>query len=449
MQFPKKSIGIFGLGITGISVYKHLLDLDYFVICYDDKKNNRDNFASQFGDSAIVSIDDIRWEDLDAIVVSPGVFHSHYIFELARARGILITSDIELFTLENSNSDFVLVTGTNGKSTSTALTGHILERSNAGYHIGGNIGKAVMSLPYGAKGYVLEVSSFQLELLNEIDAKIAVITNITPDHLDRYSNLDDYIRTKEKIFTSDSLKIVGVNSDISRLTYDKFKHIHGTKIIPVSNKEFIQNGIFCNDKYLLDDYFDQKKYLLSDLPKLRGIHNKENIAISYAISRALGIGGDSIINSLESFSGLAYRMEYLCTYKNIDFYNDSKATNISSALSSLSAFNNIIWFAGGRFKESSFEGLDGIIQNIQKVYLFGESKYMFAKYLDSKINYEICSDLEEAFFKAIEYAKLIIDDKLTFLLAPACSSYDQFKNFEERGAHFENIVKQYIISNPN
>jgi UDP-N-acetylmuramoylalanine--D-glutamate ligase len=180
------------------------------------------------------------------------------------------------------------------------------------------------------------------------------------------------------------------------------------------------------------------------LPHLQGFHNKENIAIAYAICKSLSVPTSVIIKALESFKGLEHRMQYIGSYKNINFYNDSKATNISSALASLSAFNNIIWFAGGKFKEESFDELKPVLKNIKKAYFFGESKNLFAEFLDlassQKPEYELCKNLEEAFSRAVKYSTKI-SEKLNFLLAPACASYDQFKNFEERGALFIKLVQ--------
>ncbi|MFK7968509.1 MAG: UDP-N-acetylmuramoyl-L-alanine--D-glutamate ligase [Rickettsiaceae bacterium] len=439
-----KIIGIFGLGITGISVYKNLVNVAKSIICYDDSKINKEAFSVEFGNQSLFSIEDKRWAGLDAIVISPGIPHSHRIFKIASANGITITSDIELFIEENHDSEFIFITGTNGKSTVTALTGHILRQAGLDYYIGGNIGTPVMSLPSDRKGYIFELSSFQIELLNKIDPKISVITNITPDHLDRHGTIQAYTEIKEKILTSDALKIIGVNSDILQNIYNKFKKHCNSKIVAISTREKVKDSIFYDDEYLEDSFFNQKKYFLPDLNHLQGLHNKENIAIAYAICRALSVPSSLIIKALETFEGPSHRMQYVGHYKNINFYNDSKATNISSALSSLSSFNNIIWFAGGKFKENSLEEFELILHNIEKAYFFGESKNLFAKYLESnlthKIKYEVCDDLEEAFSKAIEYSTKIRNKKLNFLLAPACASYDQFKNFEERGKLFMKLA---------
>lgn len=445
-----KRIGIFGLSITGISVYKNLVNVAKDIVCYDDSKINKESFSIEFGDQNLFSIEDKKWTELDAIVISPGIPHSHRIFEIASSNGIAITSDVELFVEENPASEFIFITGTNGKSTVTALTGHILNIAGLDYHIGGNIGTPVMSLPNNRKGYILELSSFQIELLNKIDPKISVITNITPDHLDRHGTIEVYAAIKEKILTSDSFKIIGINSAISQNSYNKIRKHCSSKIVAISTREKIKDSIFCDDKYLEYNFFNQKSYILPELKQLQGRHNKENIAIVYAICRALLVPSLLIIEALKTFEGLRHRMQYVGNYENINFYNDSKATNISSALSSLSVFNNIIWFAGGKFKENNLADLDLILENIEKAYFFGESKILFAKYLDSnlnyKIEYEVCKDLEEAFSKAMQYSLAIKNKEFNFLLAPACASYDQFRNFEERGELFIKLASSVHIN---
>ena len=440
-----KKIGIFGLGLTGTSVYRSLMTVVTELICYDDSKVNIEKFIKEFSSSHVLSINNEKWKTLNKIVISPGIPRSHQIFQIASENKIPVTSDIELFIEENPNSEFIFITGTNGKSTVTALTGHILHKAGLDYHVGGNIGKAVMSLPYHRKGYVFEVSSFQIELLTKIDAKISVITNITPDHLDRYKNVEEYAQVKQKILTPNSLKIIGINSHISQNIYYNLKKAYSLKLIPISNSKQIEGGIFCDNNYLYDNTENNKISIpLPSLPHLQGFHNKENIAIAYAICKSLLVRSSVIIKALESFKGLEHRMQYIGSYKNINFYNDSKATNISSALASLSAFNNIIWFAGGKFKEESFDELKPVLKNIKKAYFFGESKNLFAEFLDlassQKPEYELCKNLEEAFSRAVKYSTKI-SEKLNFLLAPACASYDQFKNFEERGTLFVKLVQ--------
>lgn len=445
LSLKNKKVGIYGLGITGISVYKKLASIVQNLICYDDSEANIENFIKNFGSKHIVSIDSKKWEELHKVIVSPGILHSHQVFAIALKYKIPVSSDIELFIEENKNSEFIFITGTNGKSTVTALTGYILSNAGLDYHVGGNIGTAVMSLPYKRKGYILELSSFQIELLKKIAPKISVITNITSDHLDRYKNIHEYSKVKQKILKSDCLKIIGINSLISRDIYNVQKKYYSS-IVPVSNNTKVKKGIYYYGNNLYDNTKPEKVNIpIPSLLALQGNHNRENIAISYAICSSLSVPIPVIIKSLKSFNGLEHRMQYIGNYKNISFYNDSKATNISSVMASLSSLDNIIWFAGGKFKGNTLNELDSVVKNIKKAYFFGENRDLFANFLEHRKcypmpEYEICDNLEEAFYRALGYS-IKIPQPLNFLLAPACSSYDQFKNFEERGQLFIKLTQ--------
>lgn len=445
-QLKGKDIGIFGLGKTGHSVYDHLKNLANSIVCYDDNEIHRKGFA----EDCIIPLNDQKWQELDLIVVSPGIPHSHQIFALAKAYNIKITSDIELFIQGNPDSEYIFITGTNGKSTVTAIVGHILQSSGVDCEYGGNIGKPALSLPRNKNFYVLELSSFQIELLSSAaisHAKISVITNITPDHLDRHGTIEKYSQIKTRVLTDNSIKIIGTNSTISKALYRSLvaKGITQKPIIEI-NQQNTANIAF-QDNVIIDNFFDCQSHALPELTNLSGKHNQENLAIAYAAARALGIPAKEIIASLTSFKGLPYRTEYLGTWKYIKFYNDSKATNIASAIASLSSFSNIIWFAGGKFKEESLEELKPFLGRIAKAYFFGESKQLFADFFQEmqsiypELAYEVHENLPKAFTAAADFSSTLTKP-LTFLLAPACASYDQFKNFEERGKCFTDLVKK-------
>lgn len=428
-----KKIGIFGMGISGTSCLSFLKPMAKEIICWDDSENNR----SKIEDKYLLPLSNGTWQELDIIIISPGIPHSHEVFLLANKHNILISSDIEIFMQINYDSEIIAITGTNGKSTVTALISHVLKENKLDYHMGGNIGLPVLSLPQHAKGYVLELSSFQLDLLKKINPTIAILLNITPDHLDRYSTYEEYIKSKEKILMGDGIKIIGTNSNESKTLYNNIKIKGEPRLIPLQMKSE-QLGIFCDKITITDNFFDYQKYHLPDIRSLQGAHNFENMAAAFAACRALGVNANSIIKSFESFKGLDHRMQFVGLYKNISFYNDSKATNTSSAVSSLSAFDNIFWLAGGIFKEKNLLAIKQCLKNIKKAYLFGKSKLLFAEYLEGKIDYVICENMEEAFNIAVNDAeKQVVEANI--LLAPACSSLDQFKNFEDRGFNFINL----------
>lgn len=469
-----KRIGIFGLGMTGQSLYKTLKPVAARVICYDDSEENRQLSKKLFGLTSIVESTDKEWQLVDKIIISPGIPQSHSIYKLAAQYNIEITSDIELFIEDNLEAKFIMITGTNGKSTTTALIGHILTVNKLNYHIGGNIGLPVLSLPSSAEGYILEISSFQLDLLKNLNPEIAVLLNITPDHLDRHGSLEEYINVKEKILNYAKLKVIGIDSEVTNNIYIKRKIID-KNLVAVSGTILLENGISCFNEQLRDNFFDKKIYKCSTTPNLLGRHNFANIAASFAVCRALGVQGEDIIAAILSYKALKHRMQYICeiivnlgvlnesygrvrgngqaasnnftkfpssVYKSVSFYNDSKATNTSSTAMALSSLNNIFWLAGGIFKEEIFSLLDNSLKEVKTAYLFGRDKKLFAEYLNSKVEYKIFNTMEGAFLEAV-HDSLKRNSNSNILLSPACASYDQFKNFEHRGDVFTALAVKF------
>ncbi|MBN8511752.1 MAG: UDP-N-acetylmuramoyl-L-alanine--D-glutamate ligase [Rickettsiales bacterium] len=429
-------VGIFGLGITGQSIYKELKTKLNRIYCWDDSEINRNNFSKQFDSSCLVPSDNSSWNDLDIIYISPGVPHSHKIFGIAKRNNIKISSDIELFLELNKNSKIVSVTGTNGKSTTTALIAHILAHAGLNFECGGNIGLPVLELPRNAKGYVLELSSFQLDLLDQFNPDISVLINITPDHLDRYDSFDDYCSSKARAFEGDGIKVIGLDSEKSKLLFDTLKQAGDKKLIPFSTRTNIKNGITCNENTIHDNYFNNGKYQTGFLQNLQGKHNNENIAAAFAVCRSLGLNAKEIIDHITTFPGLKHRMQYVGTKGHFSFYNDSKATNAAAAAASLSSLGNILWLVGGIFKEENLSPIEPYLSNITKAFLFGRDKLILAKLLDIyKVKYTICDNMDQAFEYAIS-EKAESKREYNILLAPACASYDQFKNFEDRGDKF-------------
>ena len=291
-------------------------------------------------------------------------------------------------------------------------------------------------------GYVLELSSFQLDLLKSFKAKIAVLLNITPDHLDRHQTMDLYIAAKKKIFErmdKDSFGIINVDNDISRKVFLELKNESRINLIPISTCKILDKGISILNSKIYDNISEK---LIIDLPPnkyLQGIHNLENIAASYAACRTIDINPEQIITSINTFQGLPHRMHYIGIIKGINFYNDSKATNVQAASMSIGALDNIYWLAGGVAKEGGIEQLESLFNKIKKAYLFGQDKELFAKTLKNKVDFEICQNLEQAFNFAFIDAIKSTDKLKNILLAPACASYDQFKNFEQRGELFTKL----------
>ncbi|WPY01238.1 UDP-N-acetylmuramoylalanine--D-glutamate ligase [Candidatus Trichorickettsia mobilis] len=454
-----KKIGIFGLNRTGIAAYSALTSFATQIICYDDNYNNCQKFQTIYPEAKIVDLTNPKWTQLDKILLSPGIPLSHPLIKIAEANKITITSDIDLLFEEYHKADFIAVTGTNGKSTTTALIAHILQFAGIDYPAGGNLGNAALSLPSNKTGYVLELSSFQLELINNFRAKIAILLNITPDHLDRHLTMDNYINAKQKILlpsATDSLcyRIIGVDNIITKNIYAQFKQRPQSlvKIIPVSAMEQLPDGITVLENTIYDNIGDESVVIeLPYVKSLQGAHNRENIAASYAACCLVKVKPEQIVQALSSFSGLPHRMQYVGSISNIEVYNDSKATNAEAAIKSISTLDNIYWLAGGIAKSGGIEAIKPWFNRINKAYLFGQDKELFAQTLaGTAVNVHICKDLEEAvdsaFRDALEACSTLDNKKrMNILLAPAASSYDQFLNFEQRGEMF---VK-FCIQRPN
>ncbi len=438
-NLKNKKIGIFGLGVTGESIYLEISTQTNDIICWDDSEQNRLNFKAQ---NALFDLSDKKWLSLDIIFISPGIPSNHAVFLLAKEHNLLISSDIELFLHANPNSKIIVITGTNGKSTTTALVGHILNNSGYDFPIGGNIGLPVLSLPQNKMGYVLELSSFQLDLIQFFNPTISVLLNITPDHLDRHGTFEEYCKAKMRALRGDGLKIINIDNKTSKEIYEVLTRNGEKKIIAISTHKQ-KNTISCSKNSIDDNFYDNLSTNLPNLPNLPGLHNQENIATSYAVCRSLGLKPQEIADQLSSFGGLKHRMQNVGSSGNITYYNDSKATNASSAAASLSAAQNIFWLAGGVFKEENLKPLEKSLKNVKKAYLFGKSKLLFLEYLKDKIDFEMFDTMQEAFAKANIDAKQATK-KASIILAPACSSFDQFKNFEDRGNQFIDLCNEKL-----
>ncbi|WP_347938730.1 UDP-N-acetylmuramoyl-L-alanine--D-glutamate ligase [Rickettsia oklahomensis] len=444
----KQKIGIFGLGKTGMSVYEEVQN-KYDVIVYDDLKANRDIFAELFGKNLIVALSDSRWQDLDKIVLSPGVPLTHAIVRIAHHCNISITSDIDLLFEKSRNLNFIAVTGTNGKSTTTALISHILNSNGLDYPIAGNIGVPALKAKNSKYGYVLELSSFQLDLIKTFTAKIAVLLNITPDHLDRHKDMDYYIKAKSKIFDrmdKNSYAVINIDNYYCRKIFMTLQQEQCIKLIPFSVTKMLEKGILVVNDIINDNFCSNSSFKLPFNKNLQGMHNCENIAASYAVAKIMGLESTKIIKTISSFQSLPHRMQYIGNINNISFYNDSKATNAISALQSIKALDNIYWLAGGIPKEGGIEEIRPYFNRIKKAYFYGHAKEIFADAVKNMVDFVICNDLKQVFDLAYKDAVSNTAEVKNILLAPSCSSYDQFKNFEERGELF---IKLFLEKTKN
>ena len=457
-----KTVAVFGLGKTGMAVARELKLRGVHVIGWDDKEALR-NEATKLK----VSVQDLRYVDfstVDILVISPGIPHTypapHPVAQLAKDAGVPIVSDIELFVSTYRDAKYIGVTGTNGKSTTTALIYHILKESGVPCAIGGNYGIPVFDLPVlGADGYyVFEMSSYQIELSPSIDFDISAILNITPDHLSRHNGMDGYVAVKKRIFHrknktgADTVNVVAIDDKYTKTMFDELvEEQPKAKNIPVSFSKKIDNGYYVTSKGLLIDNTKGEKNQLMDLSQLsnlKGKHNWQNIAVAFAVAKKAGIPTAKILKAIESFKTLEHRIENVGTFAGIQFIDDSKATNAESVKYAIDSMDDIYWIIGGRQKEGGISILEPQLGDgkIKRVFCIGECEKDFYNVTKKVLPSYRCHKLDKAVLKAF---KLAVKDlrkkkveKPVILLSPATASFDQYKSFEERGDHFKKLYAE-------
>ncbi len=441
--FNNKKVAVFGLGRTGLTVIEALQKGGADVWAFDD--NAAACEKARANGLPIVDLHEADFSQLDSYVLSPGVPLTHpkphWSVEKAKAAGVEIIGDTEVFVRQvaGTGAKIVGITGTNGKSTTTALIGHVLKSGGLDAEIGGNIGTAVflLSPPTKNKIYVLEFSSYQLDLTPSLKPDVAVLMNLSPDHLDRHGSMENYAGVKAKIFALQSgrdVGVVGVDDDWCRAIAGQ---LSGHEIVEISVERYIENGVSALDGFLKsgDERID-----LNGMHGLRGNHNWQNACAAFAVGRALGLSVDAIEIGMKSFAGLVHRMEMVGQIGNVLFVNDSKGTNADAAGHALATFENIYWIAGGRSKQDGIEPLRQYFPKISQAYLIGESARSFANTLDGVVKYEVCNTLEIAVAHAARDAASKVGEQGVVLLSPACASFDQFLNFEVRGDIFRGLV---------
>lgn len=416
MIYKNKKFGVFGLGLSGIATMKYLTRKGAQFIAYDDNQKSIMEICQKYPEftDKIYDLDHNLWKEIDYLILSPGIpltFPApHKIVEIANKVNAKIICDIELLYLDNPGLYYIGITGTNGKSTTTALITHILNYNGIDAVAGGNIGIPILDINTSNKDRVLvvEASSYQLDLMDETKFNIALFLNITPDHLDRHGNMENYKKSKYRIFNHQTSKDYAIiNSNLDK----------------IPNSTSFSAG-------------DLIKYNIPHNNSLLGEHNQENLAASIACCLKYGLSIEQIITAIPSFVGLKHRMQYLGVHNGVTFINDSKATNADSTSKALSSFDNIIWIVGGVAKEGGIESLKEYFPKIKQALLIGRSSEEFSKTLEGKVKWKKCEDLENAFKEACKMAR----EGDVVLLSPACASFDQWKNFEERGEAFIEMV---------
>lgn len=412
-----KTVALFGLGGSGLVTAQALLAGGASVLAYDDNPASVERASGE--GVPVGDLHDCDWAQVDALVLAPGVPLTHpkphWTAELANTHGVPIIGDVELFCRERAlrapDAPLVAITGTNGKSTTTALVAHILRQAGRPVAMGGNIGIPILQLdpPHVDMIHVVECSSYQIDLAPSLRPTVGILLNISPDHLDRHGTLENYAAIKGRLVERAGKAVVGIDDPLSAA---------------------IAGSI--GDAITISVERDRSEAQLSNAPALRGDHNVQNALAARAACLALGLTDDEIERGFDSFPGLAHRMQIVGERNGVRFVNDSKATNADAAAKSLSSFEPIRWIAGGLPKEGGIASLRPLFKRISKAYLIGEAAPGFAATLGDEVAYEISGTLDAAVARA--YSEARPGD--TVLLAPAAASFDQFANFERRGDAF-------------
>jgi UDP-N-acetylmuramoylalanine--D-glutamate ligase len=451
--FAGKKVAVFGLARTGLSAIASLTAGGAEVIAWDDNSAARDQ-GGQAG-AEILPWREWGWTGIAALVLSPGVPLTHprpheVVLHASRA-GVQVIGDVELFAREirpdpgkKGRAPVIAITGTNGKSTTTALVGHILASNGFDAQVGGNIGKAVLDLnpPTARTIYVIEMSSFQIDLAPGLAPDVGILSNLSPDHIDRHGSMENYAAIKARLMRAvpkDGQTAIGVDDECSTAI---FSSLAGSNAIPVSVGKVLGRGIFVVDGFLYDAQNGAavKVMALDEAPNLPGAHNWQNAALAYAATRPFVKEPRAIAAAIASFPGLAHRMESVGAIGKTRFVNDSKATNADAAAKALSVYPDIFWIAGGKPKEGGIESLAPFFGRVRRAYLIGEAAHEFARTLDGKAPYVMAGTLERAVELAAADAEASVAPAPVVLLSPASASYDQFKDFEQRGDVFRAAV---------
>ena len=451
-SFAGKKVAVFGLGGSGLASCRALQAGGADVIAGDDGGDKLAE-AAQAG-IATADLRKMSWNDIAALVLTPGapLTHPapHWSVLLAREAGVEVIGDIELFCRERRrhapDAPFVAITGTNGKSTTTALIAHLMRVAGYDTQMGGNIGTAILSLEPPRKGrvHVVEMSSYQIDLSPSLDPTVGILLNLSEDHIDRHGTMAHYAEVKERLVAgvqAQGSAIVGVDDGFSRSIADRLDQ-SGKPVVRVSVKRPLPDGIYVEHETILRAAGGARSEIarIGGIGSLRGLHNAQNAACAAACALALGVSRETLQNGLRSFPGLAHRMEQVGKLGYVLFVNDSKGTNADAAAHALSSFADIFWIAGGKPKVGGITSLAEFFPRIRKAYLIGEAAQEFSKTLGERVPHEISQTLDVAVAHAAKDAEASGLHDPVVLLSPACASFDQYRNFEIRGAAFRDLV---------
>jgi UDP-N-acetylmuramoylalanine--D-glutamate ligase len=454
--FEGKSVAIFGLGRSGLSAARALKAGGAEPLLWDDNPRNMLSAAKEGFTVENLKVTD--WGHISALMLSPGVPlthpEPHWSVVAAQAAGVPVIGDIELFarTLnaipESKRPKTVAITGTNGKSTTTALIGHILKSAGKDVHVGGNIGIGILDLPdiHAGAYYVIETSSYQLDLTSSFRPDVAVLLNFSPDHLDRHGGMDGYIKAKKRIFmnqTKAQTAVIGTDDDWSKTLVSEMTAANAVSLVPISARRTLGRGVYALNGMLYDATSERTRAVidLKGVRTLTGRHNWQNACAAYSGCKALGLTTEQIVKGMQSFPGLDHRMQEIGRIGKVRFVNDSKATNADAARQAMSSYDSFYWIAGGRAKAGGIESLSDLFARVKGVFLIGEAAELFEKTIGGAAPCIQSRLLFTAVAQAYAAAEKSGKEEVV-LLSPACASQDQFTDFEARGDAFKEAVSE-------
>lgn len=446
-----KSVAVVGLGKSGLSTIEACVKAGIDVIAWDDNPQARIK-ADALG-ATVREMTHAVMADCAFLVLAPGIPLTHPAPHpaavLAKAARIDVVCDIEVFHRAYPFVKTIGITGTNGKSTTTALVGHILKTADVDCAVGGNIGEASLTLPTPDERqrriYVFELSSYQLDLCTTYTPDISVMINLSPDHLDRHGGMDGYIAAKKRIFRGKGDAFIGVDDAYSaRVLLDVREK--GERNVTSVSTGLVENGIFV-DKGGTIWHDGNRIAALSECPALSGRHNWQNAAFAYAACHAAGVPLDKIVKGLQTYPGLKHRQNIVATIDGVRYVNDSKATNDQSASMALATFDPVYWIAGGKSKGGGYKDCELHLGRVRHAFLIGEAADEMAAWLGEKnVPFTVSGTMAQAVASAHAMAQSEKKTGATVLLSPACASFDQFASFEARGDAFETLVGQLTQS---
>lgn len=449
-RYAGKTVAIMGFGQSGRATAYALRAGGASIKLWDDNPERRAAAVTDGFD--VANLLSLNWGEVACLIWSPGIPHTlpnlHPVIQAARAVSLTPICDIALLMQSESTAIRVGITGTNGKSTTTALTSHILKASGYRTVAGGNFGLPVLSFPpLDDKGiYIIELSSYQLELTPNLALNIAVLLNILPDHLDRHGGMDGYISTKHSLFKSlneAGTAVIGVDDTPSLLLQKKLKK-NRFRVISVSTRKTAD--IYVKGGMLIDSLSNMRPVDLNSIPTLQGQHNGQNAAAAFAVAKALGVRLPIINSAMRTFPGLAHRQELIAIIGGVHYINDSKATNSDAVEKAIARYKgaSLYWIAGGQAKPGGIKTLSRLLlQHVRHAFLIGDAASSFSVTLtDWQVPHTLCNTLCVAVTKAHALAtQEYFLGKRIVLLSPACASWDQFNSFEHRGLTFRSLVE--------